>query len=111
MRHRRTPPRLSRTSRTHRSRPTRPSRRRQRPNAVADDATDEAEQADAQVDQANAERDAAQAKARIAAECGKAYVSAFGGLFGSGSVREQVPDVRKALEGITADCRTAFAGT
>ena len=78
---------------------------------LADDATDDAEKADAQADQANAERDAAQAKARIAAECGKAYISAFGGLFGSGNVREQVPDVRKDLEGITADCKTAFAGT
>ena len=76
----------------------------------ADDATDEADQANAQVTQANAERDAAQAKARIAVECGKAYVSAFGGLFGSGNVREQVPAVRKDLEGITAECKTAFAG-
>jgi len=77
----------------------------------AEDATDEAEKADAQVTQANAERDAAQAKARIAAECGKAYVSAFGGLFGSGNVREQVPAVRKDLQGITTECKTAFAGT
>jgi hypothetical protein len=77
----------------------------------ADDATDDAEKADAQATQANAERDAAQAKARIAAECGKAYISAFGGLFGSGDLRGQVPAVRKDLEGITADCKTAFAGT
>ena len=75
------------------------------------DATDDAEQANAQVDQANAERDAAQAKAKIAAQCGKAYVSAFGGLFGSGNVREQVPAVRKDLQGITAECKTALAGT
>ena len=77
----------------------------------ADDATDEADRADAQVDQANAERDAAQAKAKIAAECGKAYISAFGGLFGNGDLREQVPAVRKDLQSITADCRTAFAGS
>ena len=64
---------------------------------------------DHEADQANAERDAAQAKAKIAAECGKAYLSAFGGLFGSGNVREQVPAVRKDLEGITADCKAAFA--
>ena len=76
----------------------------------ADDATDEADKANAQADQANAERDAAQAKAKIAVECGKAYVSALGGLFGSGNVREQVPVVRKDLEGITADCKTAFTG-
>jgi hypothetical protein len=32
-------------------------------------------------------------------------------LFGSGNVREQVPAVRQDLEGITAECKTAFAGT
>jgi hypothetical protein len=77
----------------------------------ADDATDDAEKASAQVDEANAERDAAQAKAKIAADCGKAYLSAFGGLFGSGNVSEQAPAVRKDLEAITAECKTAFAGT
>ena len=77
----------------------------------ADDATDDAEKANAQVDQANAERDAAQAKAKIAADCGKAYISAFGGLFGSGDIRGQAPEVRKDLEAITEQCKTAFAGT
>ena len=77
----------------------------------ADDATDDADKANAQADQANAERDAAQAKARIAAECAKAYVAAFGGLLGSGNLREQVPVVREDLKGITADCKTAFAGS
>jgi len=77
----------------------------------AEDASDEAEKAGAQADQATAEKDAAQAKAKIAVECGKAYIAALGGLFGSGNVREQVPVVRKDLEGITADCKTAFAGT
>ena len=77
----------------------------------ADDASDEADKAKAQADQANAERDVAQAKAKIAAECGKAYVSAFADLFGSGSVREQAPEVRKQLSAITADCKAAFAGT
>ncbi|HEY6887004.1 MAG TPA: hypothetical protein VI300_04465 [Solirubrobacter sp.] len=76
----------------------------------ADDATDDAEKANAQLDQANAERDAAQAKAKIAADCAKAYLSALGGLFGSGNVREQAPAVRKDLEGVTAQCKTAFAG-
>ncbi len=77
----------------------------------ADDATDEADKANAQANQANAERDAAQAKATIAAECARAYIGAFGDLFGSGNVREQVPVVRKDLEGITAECKTALAGT
>ena len=75
----------------------------------ADDATDEADKANAQANQANAERDAAQAKATIAAECARAYIGAFGGLFGSGNVREQVPVVRKDLEAITAECKTALA--
>jgi len=35
----------------------------------------------------------------------------FGGLFGSGNVREQVPGVREDLEAITAQCKTALAGT
>ena len=77
----------------------------------ADDASDEADQAKAQAEQANAERDVAQAKAKIAAECGKAYVSAFADLFGSGNVREQAPEVRKQLSAITAECKAAFAGT
>jgi septal ring factor EnvC (AmiA/AmiB activator) len=76
-----------------------------------DEATDEADKANAQVNQANAERDAAQAKATIAAECARAYIGAFGELFGSGNVREQVPVVRKDVEGITAECKTALAGT
>jgi len=77
----------------------------------ADDASDEADQAKAEAEQANAERDVAQAKAKIAAQCGKAYVSAFADLFGTGNVREQVPVVREQLSGITADCKAAFAGT
>ncbi|MDA0164088.1 hypothetical protein OM076_27695 [Solirubrobacter ginsenosidimutans] len=76
----------------------------------ADDATDDAEKANAQVDQANAERDAAKAKAKIAADCAKAYLSAFGGLLRSGNISEQAPAVRKDLEGITAECKAAFAG-
>jgi hypothetical protein len=76
----------------------------------ADDATDDAAKAKAQTDQANAERDAAQAKATIAADCAKSYISAMSGLFGSGNVREQVPAVREELSGITADCKAAFAG-
>jgi hypothetical protein len=77
----------------------------------ADDATDETGKANAEADQANAERDAAQAKAKITAECAKAYIAAFGGLFGSGHIRDQVPAVRKDLEGITTDCKAAFAGS
>ena len=77
----------------------------------ADDATDDAAKAKAQTDQANAERDAAQAKAAIAADCARSYISAFADLFGSGDVREQMPIVREQLAGITADCKAAFAAT
>jgi cytoskeletal protein RodZ len=77
----------------------------------ADDATDDAAKAKAQADQADAERDAAQAKATIAADCAKSYISAFADLFGSGNVRDQVPDVREQLSAITADCKSTLAGT
>ena len=107
----RTSPPPSRISPTRRRKPTQAEQDAAAAKEQADDATDDAAKANAQADQANAERDAAQAKAKIAAECGKAYISAFSGLFGSGNVREQAPAVRKDLEGITAECKTAFAGT
>jgi uncharacterized membrane-anchored protein YhcB (DUF1043 family) len=74
-------------------------------------ATGEAEKSKAQAEQANAEKEAAQAKATVVADCGKAYISAFAGLFEGGKLRENAPAVRKELGGITADCKTAFAGT
>jgi colicin import membrane protein len=76
----------------------------------ADDAADEAAKAKAQTEQANAERDAARAKATIAADCAKAYIAAFAGLFTSGDVRGQAPAVRTELSGITEACKAAFAG-
>ena len=90
----RTSPPPSRNSRTRRSRPIRPRRTRRRPRSRPTTRATTRRRPNAQADQANAERDAAQAKAKIAAQCGKAYISAFAGLFGSGNVREQVPDVR-----------------
>ena len=56
-------------------------------------------------------RDQANAQLEIARNCAKAYVSAFGLLFEGDSVEDQVPEVRKQFEAITADCKAAFEGT
>ena len=39
------------------------------------------------------------------AECAKAYISAFGGLFEGDTVRDQAPAVREQLSAITATCK------
>jgi uncharacterized coiled-coil DUF342 family protein len=70
----------------------------------ADHATDKAK---AEADQAKAETEAVQSKAAIAADCAKAYVSAFGTLFEGG---DQAATVRDQLQGITADCKAALGG-
>jgi chromosome segregation ATPase len=70
----------------------------------ADNATDKAK---AEADQAKAETEAVQSKAAIAADCAKAYVSAFGTLFEGG---DQAATVRDQLQGITADCKAALGG-
>jgi septal ring factor EnvC (AmiA/AmiB activator) len=74
--------------------------------AAANDAT---EKAKAEADQAKAEAQALESKATIASDCAKAYVSAIGSLFEGDSVRSQLSTVRGELEGITADCKDAFA--
>ena len=71
----------------------------------ADNATDKA---NAEADQAKAEAEAVQSKASIAADCAKAYVSAFGTLFGDEGDQASVV---QQLQGITADCKAAFAGS
>lgn len=71
----------------------------------AENTSDELDKAKAESDQAKAEAQAAGSKAEIAAECAKAYVSAASGLL-DGADRE---DVRAQLQGITDDCRAAFA--
>jgi cytoskeletal protein RodZ len=76
----------------------------------AADAKDESAKANAQADEAQAELDAAQSKARIAADCAKAYVTAIGGLFGGGDVSAAADKVKQDVQGITADCKTALAG-
>jgi peptidoglycan hydrolase CwlO-like protein len=73
----------------------------------ADNATDKAE---AEADQAQAELAAAESKASIVADCAKAYVSAFGGLFEGDDPSEQAPAVRDAFADITSGCKTALTG-
>ena len=61
----------------------------------ADDAIDYAAKAKAQTDQVNAEKDAAQARAAIAADCAKSYLSAFAELDRfHGSVRRRARRTR-----------------
>jgi hypothetical protein len=72
-------------------------------------ADDENEKAKAEAEQAKAEAEAAQSKAAVAADCARAYVSAFGTLFEGDSVRAQAPKVRSQFASISADCKTALS--
>jgi DNA repair exonuclease SbcCD ATPase subunit len=74
-------------------------------------AADAAERAKARVDEAQAQVEEAEARTQIAADCGKAYLSALGSLFSGDSVREQVAAVRDQLQGISANCQAALAGS
>jgi hypothetical protein len=72
---------------------------------TAENTSDELDKAKAEADQAKAEAEAAGSKVEIAGECAKAYVNAAKGLLDGGdgdAVREQ-------MQGITDDCRAAFA--
>ena len=73
-----------------------------------DKAKAEADQANAEADKSKAEAQAADSKSAIAADCAKAYVSAFGRLFEGESVKSQAEVVKKELQSITATCKTAF---
>jgi chromosome segregation ATPase len=78
---------------------------------AADNASSAVEQAQARVDEAQARGETAGAKATIAADCGRAYLSALGSLFDGDNVRAQIATVREQLQGISADCKAAMAGT
>ena len=67
--------------------------------------------AQAQTAKANAEKAVSDSKAAVAADCGKAYLAAAGTLFEGDSLSAQVPKVVSQLQGITADCKAAFAGS
>jgi chromosome segregation ATPase len=73
----------------------------------AGEAKSKTEKANAEADQAKAEAKAATSELEVAAGCAKSYVSAFGALVDGHSSS----DVKQQLETITADCKTALAGT
>ena len=75
----------------------------------ADEADNDTDVAKAEADQAKADVKAAESKAALAADCAKAYVSAFGGLFEGESARDQAAAVRKQFASITTDCKGALA--
>jgi hypothetical protein len=75
----------------------------------AEQAGDETDKAEAEADQAKAEAEAAESRAAIARDCAKAYITAIGGLFEGESPEVQAPAVRTQLEGVTAQCQSAFA--
>jgi cell division protein FtsL len=75
----------------------------------ADEADNETDVAKAEADQAKAELKAAESKAAVAADCARAYVTAFGALFEGKSVRDQAAAVRKQFATITTDCKGALA--
>jgi chromosome segregation ATPase len=80
-------------------------------NKTADQAKNETDKAKAEADQAKADAEAAQSKSAVVADCAKAYFSAFGALFEGESVEAQVPVVKKDLQSIADDCKTALGGT
>jgi len=75
----------------------------------AEQAGDETDKAQAEADQAKAEAEAAESRAAIARDCARAYITAIGGLFEGESPQDQAPEVRTQLEGVTAQCQSAFA--
>jgi chromosome segregation ATPase len=78
---------------------------------AAADADTETEKATAQANQATADVEAAQSRAAVAADCAKAYISAFGALFEGDSAQDQAPAVREQLSRVTATCKDDLAGT
>jgi hypothetical protein len=83
----------------------------------AGDAEQKAAKAETQSDKASAETEQAQAdakssdaKSKVAVDCAKAYVSAFGQLFEGTTPSDQAAKVGQQLDAVTADCKAAFAG-
>ena len=77
----------------------------------AQQAGNETEKAQAEADQAQAELEAAESRAIVARDCARAYLAAIGELFEGESPEEQADAVRDELQGITAQCEDAFAGS
>ena len=76
---------------------------------AAADAGSETEKAQAEADQARAEVKAAESRTAIAADCAKAFISAFGVLFEEESASDQADKVREQLSAITATCKDELA--
>ena len=72
---------------------------------AAADAGNDTEQAQAEADQARAELEAAESRAAVAADCAKAFISAFGALFEGENPEDQAPEVREQLSEIAATCK------
>ena len=73
-------------------------------------ATDETAKAQAERDEAEAQAKAAQSKATIATDCAKSYLAAVGSIFDGSDISAQAAAVKKDLESITAQCKSALAG-
>lgn len=76
----------------------------------AESADDETDKARAEADEAKADAKATESRATVVAECMKAYVSELGLLFEGDDVSAQATKVRKQLESITGECKTALDG-
>ena len=76
----------------------------------ASQADNAADKAQAETEQAQAEAQAEKAKSAVVADCARAYVAAFGGLFEGDDPSEQAPGVQKQFADITDDCKGALAG-
>lgn len=79
--------------------------------AQAEQAQNETEKAQAQAEEAQAEAKAAESRLQVAKGCAQSYLAAIGDLFEGENPQAQAPAVRQQLEGITADCKAAFAGS
>ena len=66
--------------------------------------------AKAETEKAQAEADATDSKAAIAADCAKAYVSELGALFEGESVSAQAEVVKQQLNRISATCNASLEG-
>jgi uncharacterized protein HemX len=62
-------------------------------------------------EEAQAKLQEAQSKATVTADCAKSYISALGGLFDGGSVREQAAKVKQQLQSLSGTCKTSLQGS
>jgi hypothetical protein len=76
----------------------------------AANAKDQTEKQKAKTEQAQAEAEAANSKVEVAADCAKAYASAFGSLFEGESVKAQAAAVGEQLKSISSSCKAALGG-